>query len=128
MKKGLKILITFIVLIAVISGGVIIALTQGLEEGKNVEITGLNLSNVEDGTYKGKYDFKRWSNELEVTVKDKKITDVKIVRDVQFANPAVSLQVFDDVIKAQDTTVDIISGSTVTSKAYLKAIENAFKK
>lgn len=128
MKKGLKILITVIVFIIVISGGAIIALSQGLEEGKNVEITGLNLSNVEDGTYLGKYDFKRWTNELEVTVKDHKINDIKVIRDIEFSNPDVRMQVFDDVLNAQDTKVDIVSGSTVTVKAYLKAIENAFKK
>lgn len=128
LKKGLKILITLIVFIIVISGGAIIALTQGLEEGKNAEITGLNLSNVEDGTYLGKYDFKRWTNELEVTVKDHKINDIKVIRDIEFSNPDVRMQVFDDVLSAQDTKVDIVSGSTVTVKAYLKAIENDFKK
>jgi len=127
MKKGLKILITLIVLIAVIIGGAMIALNQGLEEGKNVEITGLNLNNIEDGTYKGKYDFKRWSNELDVTVKDHKITDIKILKDVRFPSPEISTQLFEKVLADQDTKVDIISGSTVTANAYLKAIENAFK-
>jgi len=128
MKKGLKILITLIVLIAVIIGGAMIALNQGIEEGKNVEITGLNLSNIEDGTYKGKFDFQRWSNELNVVVKEHKITDIEIVKDVRFPNPELTSQLFEEVIEVQDTTVDIVSGSTVTSKAYLKAIENALKK
>lgn len=128
MKKGLKILITLIVFLIVISGGAIIALSQGLEEGKNAEITGLNLNNVEDGTYLGKYDFKRWTNELEVTVKDHKITDIKVIRDIEFSNPEVKTKVIDEVISAQNTKVDIVSGSTVTVKAYLKAIENALKK
>ena len=128
MKKGLKILITLIVFLIVISGGAIIALSQGLEEGKNAEITALNLNNVEDGTYLGKYDFKRWTNELEVTVKDHKITDIKVIRDIEFSNPEVKTKVIDEVISAQNTKVDIVSGSTVTVKAYLKAIENALKK
>ncbi|MGB4587674.1 MAG: hypothetical protein WBI17_00365 [Clostridiaceae bacterium] len=128
MKKGLKILITLIILIAVIMGGALIALTQGLEEGKSVTINGLNLSNIEDGTYNGKYDFKRWSNELGIKVKDHKIMEIKVVKDVRFANPAVTIQLFNEVIEAQDTTVDLVSGSTVTAKANLKAIENAFKK
>jgi len=127
MKKGLKILITLIVLIAVIIGGAMIALNQGLEEGRNAEITGLNLNNIEDGTYKGKYDFKRWSNELDVTVKDQKITDIKILKDVRFPSPVLSTQLFEKVLADQDTKVDIVSGSTVTAKAYLKAIENALK-
>jgi len=127
MKKGLKIIITLIVLIAVIIGGTMIALTQGLEEGKNVEIKGLNLNNIEDGTYKGKHNFKRWSNEINVIVKDHKITDIKILKDVRFPNPELSAQLFEEVLADQDTTVDIVSGATVTAKAYLKAIENALK-
>jgi uncharacterized protein with FMN-binding domain len=32
------------------------------------------------------------------------------------------------VIEAQDTQVDTVSGATVTSKAYLSAIEDAFNR
>lgn len=39
--------------------------------------------------------------------------------------PNLSDELFSDVIKSQNTTVDTISGATVTSKAYLKSIENA---
>lgn len=128
MKKLLKIFITLIILIAVMIAGVMISLTQGLEAGKNIEINGLNMTNIEDGTYKGKYEFGRWSNELEVAVKDNIITDIKVVSDVKYAKSAVSDKLFAEVIEAQDTKVDTVSGATVTSKAYLKSIENALIK
>jgi uncharacterized protein with FMN-binding domain len=112
----------------VIIAGVMISLTQGLGEGKNIEINGLNMSKIEDGTYKGSYEFRRWSNELEVVVNENKITDIKILSDVKYANPAVSDKLFDEVIEAQDTRVIAVSGATVTSKAYLKSIENALIK
>jgi uncharacterized protein with FMN-binding domain len=128
MKKILKIFITLIIIIAVIIAGVMISLTQGLEEGKNIEIKGINMTNVEDGTYKGRYELGRWSNELEVTVKENKITDIKILKDVKYASPDVSDKLFDEVIEAQNSKVDTVSGATVTSKAYLKSIENALIK
>jgi uncharacterized protein with FMN-binding domain len=128
MKKILKIFITLIIIIAVIIAAVMISLTQGLEEGKNIEIKGINMTNVVDGTYKGRYEFRRWSNEFEVVVKDNKITDIKVLNDVKYASPAVSDKLFDEVIEAQDTKVDAVSGATVTSKAYLKSIENALIK
>jgi uncharacterized protein with FMN-binding domain len=128
MKKLLKIFVALIVLIAVIIAGVMISLTQGLGEGKNIEINGINMSNIEDGTYKGSYEFRRWSNELEVVVIENKITAIKILSDVKYANPAVSDKLFDEVIEAQDTRVDAVSGATVTSKAYLRSIENALIK
>jgi uncharacterized protein with FMN-binding domain len=37
----------------------------------------------------------------------------------------VSEELFQRVIAQQTTQVDAVSGSTVTSRAYLKAIENA---
>lgn len=128
MKKILKIFITLIIIIAVILAGVMISLTQGLEEGKNIEIKGINMTNIEDGTYKGRYELGRWSNELEVTVKENKITDIKVLKDVKYASPAVSDKLFDEVIEAQNSQVDTVSGATVTSKAYLKSIENALLK
>ena len=128
MKKILKIFITLIIIIAVIIAGVMISLTQGLEEGKNIEIKGINMTNIEDGTYKGRYEFGRWSNELEVTVKENKITDIKVLNDVKYASPDVSDKLFGEVIEAQNSKVDTVSGATVTSKAYLKSIENALIK
>jgi uncharacterized protein with FMN-binding domain len=127
MKKVFKILITIIVLIVVIIAGGLFYLFHGLEAGKNVEINGLNTTDVKDGVHNGKYKSGRWSNELNVTVKGNKITAIKIADDVTFTMPGVSDKLFSNVIKAQDTKVDAVSGATVTSKAYLKSIENALK-
>lgn len=77
--------------------------------------------------YNGKYKSGRWSNELNVIVKGNKITAIKIADDVTFTMPGVSDKLFNNVIKAQDTKVDAVSGATVTSKAYLKSIENALE-
>jgi len=126
MKKFFKILISIIVLIVIILAGGIFYLSHGLELGRSIEINGLNISNITDGIYNGKYKSGRWSNELNVTVKDKKITDIEIVDDVAFAMPSVRNELFNRVIEEQNTKVDAVSGATVTSKAYLKSIENAF--
>jgi uncharacterized protein with FMN-binding domain len=127
MKKLLKLLLAFVVVVAVIMAGSMVYLTRGLEEGKNVEISGLDLSKVGDGTYTGSFEEGRWTNRLQVTVMDHKITDIKILDDVAFSKPEISEDLFGRVIKAQDTRVDAVSQATVTSKAYLKAIEDAIK-
>lgn len=103
-------------------------MSRGVKAGAQITIKEINTSSISDGVYDGKYSSGRFSNELQVTVKDQKITDVKIVKDVMFSKPEVSKELFDKVIKAQNTTVDIVSGATVTSKAYLKSIENALNK
>lgn len=54
-----------------------------------------------------------------------RISKVDVFKDVQFVQEGVSDSLFEKVVIAQDTRVDAVSGATITSKAYLKAIENA---
>jgi uncharacterized protein with FMN-binding domain len=128
MSTGWKVLIVtgcvLLVLILVGAGG-FIWITSGLSRYKKMPIGKVELSKVKDGSYTGSFNGGRWSNTVQVTVKDHKITSVKIVKDVQFADDAKTRQLFDRVVEAQTPQVDAISGSTVTSKAFLKSIENA---
>jgi len=100
--------------------------TNGLSEGAKVPLSGIDLSAVPDGGYTGVYEFRRWSNTVVVHVQNHRITAINIVKDVPGARITnCSGEIFRRVIEAQNTTVDAVSGATVTSKAYLKAIENA---
>lgn len=102
-------------------------MTSGLTDGKNIVLNGIDLSHVPDGGYSGTYEHGRWTNTLTVYVKDYAITAIDIDKDVTFALEDCADEVFRRVIEKRDTKVDAITGATVTSKAYLKAIENAFK-
>ena len=116
-------------IVVIILIGMILITTNGLTEGAKVALSGINLTTVPDGIYTGIYDFKRWSNKLVVHVKDNQITAIEIVDDVPGASVTnCSGEIFRRVIAAQDTQVDAVSGATVTSKAYLKAIEDALNK
>ncbi|MDI9494898.1 MAG: FMN-binding protein [Bacillota bacterium] len=125
MKKVLKIVgvIFLVFVVAAVSG--MFYISRGLDEGLNVSINPVDLSLKEDGVYKGSYDFGRWSNELNVTVKDHRIIDIAIIDDMMLVNPEVTSELLQSVMSAQNTRVDTISGATVTCKAYLKSIENA---
>ena len=124
MKKKLPIIgAVILVILAVFFYNI----TNGLSEGAKVPLSGIDLSAVPNGSYTGAYEFKRWSNTVVVQIQDHRITAVNIVKDVPGARITnCSDEIFRRVIKAQNTTVDAVSGATVTSKAYLKAIENAF--
>ena len=128
MKKTVKILISIIVVIVIIIGGGMFYLMHGMKAVADEKINGVELTNISDGLYTGKYESGRFSNEIAVVVKDKKIVGIKIIKDVTFAKPEVSNALFAQVIINQKTAVDTITGATVTSKAYLKAIENALSK
>jgi uncharacterized protein with FMN-binding domain len=128
MKRFLKIGLTILVVLILVAGGGIFYMSRGVNSGAKLQINKIELSTAKDGTYNGKYSSGRWTNELGVVVKDHKITKIDIIKDVSFKVPEVTKQIFDRVIAKQNTDIDVVSGSTVTSKAYLKSIENAFKK
>ena len=128
MRKFIKIILGIICLLVLIIGGTGFYMTRGLNPGKNMVINSIDASQLKDGVYKGKYNGGRWSNEVNVTLKDKKITQIAIVKNVVFEKIEVSRELINKVINEQDTNVDVISGATVTSKAYLKSIENALSK
>lgn len=128
MKLFFKIVLSVVILFVLVSGGGMFYLSRGLEEGSKIAVNAVNLSSVKDGTFKGKYDGGRWANEVAVTVKDHKIVKVELVKDVRFTKPGILEELANKVVKNQNTNVDVVSGSTVTCKAYLKSIENALKK
>ena len=125
MKLVLKVLGIVFLLFVVVSVLSMFYLSRGLEEGLNVNIAPVDLILKEDGVYKGSYDFGRWSNELTITVKNNRITKIEITDDMMFVNPDVRNDLFKRVMEKQNTTVDAVSGGTVSCKAYLKSIENA---
>lgn len=127
MKRFLVIAGVVILVFILAAAGGVFYITHGLNEGAKLTVNPIDLSSVSDGVYHGRYASGRWTNELDVTVKDHKIYDIKIKKDVTFPKPEWAQQLFERVIEKQNTDVEVVSGATVTSKAYLKAVENAFK-
>lgn len=124
-KKKVLIAVGVVVLVLIlVVAGAMIWITRGLNY-KNLTIGKVDLSKVPDGTYKGSFSGGRFSNTVQVTVKNHKITNIKVVKDVQFNKASTTKTIFDEVIKAQSTQVDAVTGATATSKVYLKAIQNA---
>ena len=123
-----KVLITAAIVVILLSIGITVTVS-GLSEGKNVVLDGIELAGIPDGSYTGAYEHGRWTNTLTVHIGNGKITGVDIVKDVAAAGVTnCSEEVFRRVVEYQDTRVDAVSRATVTSKAYLKAIENALNR
>ena len=125
MKAIFKIIISIVFVFILISACGIFYLQQGLNDGSKIIVNGISISDLNDGIYNGEYNAGRWTNRVNVTVKNHKITKIDIEDDVTFVMKGLSDEIFDRVIKAQNTNIDTISQATVTSKAYLKSIENA---
>ena len=64
---------------------------------------------------------------VEVMVEDAEINDIKIIDHEEtedYAEPAFK-QITENILNNQHTDVDVVSGSTVTSEAFIEAVEEA---
>nr|WP_320024404.1 FMN-binding protein [uncultured Acetobacterium sp.] len=125
MKKALIIIFSILGVFVLIGAGGIFYMTNGLESGTSIPISPVDLAKIDDGTYPGIYKGGRWTNEVEVIVADHQITQINVLKTVGIESPDVTNAIINSVIQKQNTTVNTVSSATVTSKAYLKSIENA---
>ena len=127
-KRVLIILAVSVIVIITVLTILFSKVTDGLKEGMNLAVNNINLLKIDDGVYTGTYDYKRWTNTVKVYVNNHNITKIEITNDVTGAGITnCSDEIISRVITAQNANVDAVAGATVTSKAYLKAIEAALK-
>ncbi len=119
-NKGLKFVGIIVALIVLILAGGLFAVTRGLDEMQELVIHDVNPDELPDGIYTGEFDRYRWSNRVTVIVEDGKIVDVQ-----PDSSEALVLELSERIIARQSLQVDIYSGATVSSKAFLKAVEEA---
>lgn len=65
---------------------------------------------------------------MQVTVSSGKVTDIQLLKNKENRPPEFTNKLYDRVIKSQSLQVDTISSAKLTSKAYLKSVENALVK
>lgn len=128
LKRTLVAISILIALFAVIGLAMAFFLSRGLAETQALKIRPVTAGSLADGTYAGQYGDGRWANQLDVTVKDGRITAIQIRKTVQFEKPEVTRELISRVVAAQKADVDVVSGATATCKAYLKSIEAALAK
>ena len=119
------IMLSILGVLVLVGAGGFFYITNGLEAGEKLAINPVDLTEIEDGTYAGVYQAGRWSNEVAVSIADHQISNIDVVKTVTMESPEMTSTIINSVIAKQNTTVDTVSGATVTSKAYLKSIENA---
>ena len=104
-------------------------LSKEHREARSLPLNAVDFSKLNDGTYHGAYAggmYKWRANECQVTVSSGKVTGIQLVgsKDPAAKNTDHGM-LYERVVQAQSLQVDTISGGTLTSKAYLKAVENA---
>lgn len=118
--KKLRVIGIVFALLLIITGGGYIAASRGLSEMQELVINDVYPDQKADGVYSGEFNQYRWAYRVNVTVQGGKIVDI------QFNNGgALEQNLSDQIIANQSLDVDIMTGGTVSSKAFLKAVETA---
>ncbi|RQD69984.1 MAG: FMN-binding protein [Tindallia sp. MSAO_Bac2] len=127
MKRVFKVAGVAAAVIVLLAAAGLFFLTRGLEEGAELVVEDIDFSQKEDGSYLGSIEFYRWNNEVEVIIKNGKVSEIIANDQPREKQDDAIRELTDSVIEGQSTQVEVVSGATVTSKTYLKAIENAMK-
>lgn len=93
-------------------------------------LAGCQNEAIGDGTFEGTGDGKHGDIKVEVTVKDKQIDGIKVVKHSE--NEVLAEPVYDElqetIVETNSPDVDVVTGSTATSDGYIAAVKDAIKK
>lgn len=107
--------------------GIILFLFGWIGQGdiKKMIIHEVDLAKVPDGVYKGAYSKVRWNYAVAVTVKDHRIVSIIRTNKSKFPELRVEDKATTSIIDKQSVKIDAISGATLNTRAFQKAVEHA---
>ncbi|MDD3965878.1 MAG: FMN-binding protein [Candidatus Neomarinimicrobiota bacterium] len=98
-----------------------------LDGVRKIAINAIDLSQIRNGNYRGNFSYGDFTCVVEEFVSNTRIETINILenRDSEYAKMAEG--VAEKVLRRQGNDVDVVSAATATSKALLKAVENALR-
>lgn len=100
-------------------------MAQDQKETRALIIEDQEIASIHDGDYVGSYTYGRFTYTVSVSVRNYTITDIQILDNRTSKHAKMAEGVVQNVLKKGNVNVDVIAGATTTSKALLKAIEQA---
>ena len=138
-KRRLWLIPVIVVLLCVVFG--LIAMMRDApnrQELASLTIGEIDFTSLRDGTYTGSFvgsEGNQRDATVEVTISSGAISNIRVIKgavdasgvaaDIGGGNTVYAL--FDEVLSQETMQVDVVSGATLTSKAHLKAFENALQ-
>lgn len=93
---------------------------------KSLTVQEPTLNDIADGEYEGEYDLSLVYAKVKVTMNKGKIENIAILKHDNGRGKRAE-KIIEDVISQQKLGVNAITGATASSKAILKAVENALQ-
>lgn len=123
-KKIGFVFLTLLILIAGLAINIVSTLKNGEEILSELTFNNINLASIEDGTYTGDFEAGLVYASVSSTIKDGILTDIKLLEHKNGKGSAAE-SILSDMLTKQTTSVDAISGATISSKVIRKAVENS---
>ena len=89
------------------------------------EIMDINLGRIPDGDYIGAYFCGGFEYKVKTVVDAHRIVNIDVIQNRKTKYAKRADDVIQRIIERQTPNVDAVSGATTTSKALMKAVENA---
>jgi len=126
-KRRIKQKTVVMILVPLIAIGIGIATinTMNLNKIRNMAIKNIDFTKISDGIYKGEAQAGNYTYKVRVTIENHKIVNIDGLDNRKSPYVTYAEGVFTKIIKQQKVDVDAITGATTTSKAFMKAVENA---
>lgn len=129
MKKVFRFFLVLFLILLILAVSCTAMMNKGMEKAKNelMLIEDPDLSKVDDGIYKGKYDTMLVKAEVEVSVVNHKIVSILIIKHENGkGKPAETI--VDTIIKDNSTDVELVAGATMSSLIIRAAVIDALNK
>lgn len=128
-KQMAKTIIIVLSVIVVLAGVMSYFMFFGMSDIKKYTISNINVSGIPDGEYTGVHKKGRWNCEVKVTVHGGKITEVDMVSPLKPDDPddSINEKLKNTLLENQNLQFEAVSGASIHTKAFLKAVENALQ-
>lgn len=93
---------------------------------KSLTVQDVGLTGIADGEYEGEFDLRLVYAKVKVTMHQGRIENITILKHENGRGKRAE-RIIEDVVSQQKVGVNAITGATASSKAILKAVENALK-
>ncbi|MET0385219.1 MAG: FMN-binding protein [Polyangiales bacterium] len=121
----MKILLIIVGALLVLALPMTALMFYGMREVRELVIGEIDLTKLADGVYTGSYHKGRWTYDVEVTVRDHHLVSIVNTNTRMNNLKDWNQQAARAMLDKQSIHVDVVSGATLNTKAFRKAVELA---
>ena len=130
MKKSVRILIivlSIIVIFCIVGFVMFQSMQKGINDLLELEMTDIDLTDIEDGDYIGTYQQLPVTVKVTVKIVNHDIISIEILKHDNGQGQSAEL-IINDIVEEDSILVDTVAGATISSKCIQLAVKNALNK